>query len=401
MDKLYSQFLTLLSSSLHGTAPLISEEVDWEKLYHLACEHMIAPVIYESSCRCEQFKSADELLRQSWRKQAIAMNMLQLQKDNELSAIYKLFEKNNVHPLIVKGLVCRSLYLNPSARLSGDEDLLVNPDEWEKCEKILSEYGLVSDESDGAVVTWSGRNGIHLEVHRTLFPEDSTAYGHLNEAFTDVFESAVHDTFCGIYVYTLSPTRHFLYLLCHSIKHFLSSGFGVRQLCDISLFAEKYSDEIDWNDVWAWLEKWGYDVLTLNLLDIGIKYLCLPKECVKHPNYDESLIDCEPLLMDLFDSGVYGKSSGSRVHSSRITLNAVEGKTSGKSVLKTVFPPKEALLREYPELEKSAAYLPIAWTKRITKYIAESMRSENNSPAQSVQIGNRRVELMKKYRIIK
>lgn len=399
MDKLYSQFLTLLSSSLHNDIPEFSEEVDWETLYRLAGEHMIAPVIYEAARRCEKFEEAAPALRQNWRKQAIATNMLQLQKDAELHDIYKLLEKNNVHPLIVKGLVCRSLYKNPHSRLSGDEDMLVKSDEWERCEKVLSDYGLTSDESDGAVVTWQGKNGVHLEIHRTLFPEDSAAYGHLNEAFRDVFDEAIHGTFCDIPVYTLSPTHHFLYLICHSVKHFLGSGFGVRQLCDISLFAEKYSNDIDWNEIHTWLKKWGYDVLTANLLDIGIKYLGLHEECVKLPT-DENLIDSEPLLMDLFDSGVYGKSTQSRVHSSRITLNAVEGKTSGKSVFKTVFPPKEALIKDYPKLEKNPAYLPVAWAKRIAKYGAESLHSKNNSPVESVQIGNQRVELMKKYRII-
>lgn len=400
MDKIYSDFLTLLSCAIHGETPVISGDIEFQKIYRLATEHMIAPVLYESVCLCEQFKSDDEALRQSWRKQTIATCMMQLKNDTELSKIYSHLEENDVHPLLVKGLVCRSLYNTPSARLSGDEDLLVNPDEWEKCENALSEYGLISDESDGAVVTWSGKGGIRLEVHRTLFPESSAAYGHLNEAFTSVFGESVNDVFCDIKVNTLSPTHHFLYLLCHSIKHFLGSGFGVRQLCDISLFAEKHSDSIDWDEVFTWMKKWGYDVLTLNLLNIGIKYLGLPKECVKCPTYDESLIDPEPLLMDLFDSGVYGKSSGSRVHSSRITLNAVEGKTNGKSVLKTVFPPKESLLKDYPKLEKSSAYLPVAWAKRIAKYGAESLKSKDNSPAQSVQIGNKRVELMKKYRII-
>lgn len=402
MEKLHRQFLNLLNSSIHGTEPQISEPVDWQELYNLSVNHMIAPVLYESAYRCENFNNADEELKQKWRKQTIATCMFQLRNNAELAKIYSALEQNNVHPLLVKGLVCRSLYKNPDIRISSDEDMLVRETEWDVCEKTLSDLGLVSDENEGQVVTWSKPGTqVHLEVHRTLFPENSAAYGHLNEAFKDVFNNAVNDKFCGINVYTLSPTEHFLYLLCHSIKHFLGSGFGIRQLCDISLFSEKYSDEIDWDEIWAWTSKWGYEVLTLNLLDIGIKYLTLPKEKVKVNFKTKGLVDSEPLLLDLFDSGIYGKSTQSRLHSSRITLNAVEGHSQNKSVLKTLFPPKEALIKDYPELEKSSSKLPLVWAKRITKYAKESRNSNDNSAIESVKLGNRRVELFKKYRVLK
>lgn len=402
MDKLHRQFLSLLNSSIHGEKPQVSELVEWQKLYNFSITHMIAPVLYESAYRCDSFKDVDEKLRNKWRKQTIATCMLQLRNNAELAKIYSALEKNGVHPLLVKGLVCRSLYKNPDIRISSDEDMLVRDSEWENCEKTLSGLGLISDENDGQVVTWSKPGTqVHLEIHKTLFPTDSAAYGHLNEAFKDVFENAVNDKFCGINVCTLSPTEHFLYLLCHSIKHFLGSGFGIRQLCDISLFAERYSNEIDWKAIWAWTEKWGYEVLTLNLLDIGIKYLGLPEEKVKVNFKTKGLVDSEPLLLDLFDSGIYGKSTQSRLHSSRITLNAVEGNSQNKSVLKTLFPPKEALIKDYPELEKSSAKLPLVWAKRIAKYAKESRSSDDNSALESVKLGNKRVELFKKYRVIK
>ena len=36
-----------------------------------------------------------------------------------------------------------------------------------------------------------------------------------------------------------------LYLLLHAFKHFLHSGFGIRQVSDIILFSEKYRDQIE------------------------------------------------------------------------------------------------------------------------------------------------------------
>ena len=47
----------------------------------------------------------------------------------------------------------------------------------------------------------------------------------------------------------MTLTDHLLYLILHALKHFLYSGFGIRQVCDIALFSERYRDEIDWSRV--------------------------------------------------------------------------------------------------------------------------------------------------------
>ena len=116
-------------------------------------------------------------------------------------------------------------------------------------------------------------------------------------------------------------------------------------------------------------------------------------------------MDERAMLEDLLDSGVFGASSMSRKHSSNITLNAVsaekQGRKAGNGLLRTVFPPARQLAGRYPYLKEKPYLLPLAWVNRILKYGKETAGSPtDNNAAQSIKIGNGRVELLKKYGII-
>lgn len=129
--------------------------------------------------------------------------------------------------------------------MSSDEDLFVQPEHFLKVHEIFIKSGLGmkpgDDPESSQVVTYFDRkNGLHIEFHRELFAKDSEAYGKWNQAFADVFDRAAEVKIQGIKVWTMSSTEHLLYLIFHGFKHFLHSGFGIRQVCDIALFARTY-----------------------------------------------------------------------------------------------------------------------------------------------------------------
>ena len=113
-------------------------------------------------------------------------------------------------------------------------------------------------------------------------------------------------------------------------------------------------------------------------------------------------LDCGDLLADLLASGIYGSSSLSRQHSSLITLNAVKDGTGGRGahrVLRTMFPARKDLLRAYPYLERYPWLLPAAWVQRLGRYQSQNGGAE--SAKESLSIGTQRVELLKKYQVIR
>lgn len=204
----------------------------------------------------------------------------------------------------------------------------------------------------------------------------------------------------------LAITDQLFYLICHSFKHFLHSGFGIRQVCDIILFANEYGDAIDWEKVLRQCREIHADLFAAALFAIGEKYLTFDPEKAHYPKaWREISVDETDMLMDLLDSGIYGNANMSRKHSSNMTLDAVaadkNGKKAGNTVLKSLFPSAKKLEGRYPYLKKHPILLPIAWTDRILKYRKETVAGGDNAAADSVKIGNQRIELMKEYGIIK
>ena len=384
---------------------------DWSTLFHISSIHQVLPMIYETVYDSPAAQRTVPQIFTTAKQQTIRSVMLQAMKTNEFLSLFQHLRDQGIHALVVKGIVCRSLYPNPDYRTSSDEDIWVPEEEFAFCHQAMLSYGMqLSDPAKDIRTAHEvsyGKPGspIYIEVHKSLFPPESDAYGDLNRFFENARDRGVELSIDGKQVVTMGYTDHLFYLICHAIKHFLHSGFGIRQVCDMVLFANAYGKEIDWNRILQQCREIHADVFTAALFRIGQKYLTFDPELVCYPKeWQEIQVDEQPLLEDLLDAGIYGDGSMSRKHSSNITLNAVsaqkQGKKSKHSVLKTLFPPAKSMERRFPYLKKYPILLPVAWVTRIFRYHQEIGKSRNNDAVNAVSIGNRRVELMKQYKIL-
>ena len=70
--------------------------------------------------------------------------------------------------------------------------------------------------------------------------------------------------------------------------------------------------------------------------------------------------------------------------------------------MRTLFPSRKALEGRYPFLRTKPWLLPVAWVRRIAHYAAERRGAgADNKAAESLRIGSERVELLRRYGIIK
>lgn len=304
------------------------------------------------------------------------------------------------HPIVVKGIVCRSLYPHPELRPSSDEDLYISGDEFEDCCGFLESLGLKPDKtpfSDYGEIGWRGQNGLFIELHRDLFENDSF------DALPDFFDfqslsTEEYPTHYGVPVTSMTPHDHFLYLLIHAYKHFVHSGFGIRQVCDIGIWAREYGARIDWTRLSEQCDRAGIRSFATAVLGIA-KQLGIAFECPEDWRCEEDF--CAPMLSDILCGGIYGSADVDRVHSGTMTLDAI--KTSGSkkkpSILRSVFPPRSSLEGRYPYLKKHPTLLPVAWCTRIASYAKRTSAGETNA-AKSISIGKERIELLRFYGLI-
>lgn len=414
MDKINKMLLQALKASMCDKKIRWDFEIqpeEWMRLFWLAETHHILPMIYDAVYNCPAAKQMDASFFIPFKKKTVQQVMIQTMKTGEFLQLYQYLRKAEIKPVMVKGIICRELYPNPDYRSSGDEDMLIRPEDFELCHSKMLEYGMiVADPEQDMQKVYEvpyGKPGspIYIELHKYLFPPDSEAYGEFNQFFENVHEQAIEIPVQGIEIATMEHTSHFFYLICHAFKHFLHSGFGIRQVCDIVLYANQYGSEIDWGRVLEECEAIHAEKFVAALLQIGEKYLTFsPEIACCSPEWRNISVDETALLEDLLSSGVYGGSNMSRKHSSNITLNAVQaqkkGKKASKSILKTVFPSVKDMEVRYPYLKKLPFLLPAAWVSRILKYRKETSWGIENSAAGAIKIGNQRIELMKQYGII-
>ena len=154
---------------------------------------------------------------------------------------------------------------------------------------------------------------------------------------------------------SLPPQEHLLYLLLHAYKHFIYSGFGIRQICDVGLWARNYAARIDFVRLREQLER------------------------------------------------VYAAKFAAAVqHSASLTLRAVGAqRTGGRGGLwRSVFPRAADLQRTYPALRAHPALLPYYWCKRLAAYRRETKETEDDSAAESVRLARERKKLLRRYGIL-
>ena len=412
MDKCKELFLTAFRCALKGEPmPPMPEvtQAQWQQVINQARIHNLLPMIFEAIYAQPGMQGTElaATCRSNVRREVFSQTM----RTGEFMKLYRKLRSAGVTPLVVKGLVCRDLYPMPDHRPSGDEDVLIPPEQFETAHDVLLQFGMVPGEpeenfeSKYEIPYGKPGSSLYIELHKHLFPPQSGAYGHLNRYFEGVHSRAVEERIQGMPLLSMAPTDHLFYLICHAFKHFLHSGFGIRQVSDINLYATRYGNRIDWQQVMEHCREIKAERFAVAMFRIGENYLVFDPAAACYPEEWRSItVDEGPMLEDLLAAGVYGGSDMSRKHSSNITLTAVENQKQGKNasggVLKSLFPAAKDLEGRYPYLKKHPGFLPVAWASRIITYSRETASGTGNSAGESIRIGNERVKLMKQYGIL-
>ena len=123
---------------------------DWRQIFHLADIHHVFPMIYETvwkgSRESGAAKSDLSFVKtdyfQKGLQKSIHLTTAQARRTAEFLKLYRFLLERDLHPIVMKGIICRCLYPNPEQRASSDEDLLVPEEEFPKYVQAFQEYGL-------------------------------------------------------------------------------------------------------------------------------------------------------------------------------------------------------------------------------------------------------------------
>ena len=222
-----------------------------------------------------------------------------------------LLEQNQISCYLLKGISLADCYPVPEYRKLGDVDLYINHlKDFEMAKSLLLSKGYVlQDEvSDHHLLfhyTFSKtKRQFSLELHYRIvgFYQYERANQIVDEVFSEP-QTAVLDLYHYSY-HVLAPTEYVFYMIHHMLKHYLYSGFGIRLLCDFTLYLKCFYKEVDFEKIHIWCRDSKIFHLYEMILSCCRIYLGLPEFIDSQTN--SVLENCERFISLILEGGNMG-----------------------------------------------------------------------------------------------
>lgn len=347
---------------------LYSNDIDWESIFYEAKKHDVQTLLYPVFKEfCMKYDN-NNILLSTWRKSALMEGVNQLQQIEEAAQIIKHLNIANISVIALKGLILRNLYPKPELRTMTDVDLLVQNKDLKHATAILLQRGYFKEGISGKHISFQNENYLTVELHNSLFGYEIK---NILKFDKEVWSNTDYTEICGIPVLSLKPKAQLIHLCLHMATHFICGGFGLRQLCDLTLFVERFGENIDWTSFCNKLKDLGIEKFTNviflicnKLLEMELPYYI--DECTSNDfTYISLFVD------DILNGGTFGKSTMSRAKTSIWVRNSLYSRKYKYNsfinyLFLLLFPPFETLSQNYSYCKRSRFLIPIAWIHRLT-----------------------------------
>ena len=244
------QYFALLQSAIWDRPVAVEDAIDWQAVMRLAEHHATVTLLGDVASKMPADRQPDaEML--GWMKNQMRANLFfHLRLKQTLLQAVKMLREHDIEPVLLKGFSLAQYYPNPNLRQFGDVDLFVGLEKFhEACDVLRSLPGSYN----WGVVLDSGRHfniefgDYALEVHRVSSEldddEEEAIYREIERQGLSVHSREVMlegDRFS-------IPSMEFMvfYTFYHAWHHFLTTGVGWRQLCDLALVLHTYQGQLN------------------------------------------------------------------------------------------------------------------------------------------------------------
>lgn len=344
----------LLKSSVLNEIPKEKpNNVSFEKIFSLGKYHNVANICYYSISKLKN--KPDEKLLFAWKEikeKAVVKNIIQ---KNELNSILNIFNKNKIFNVILKGFELKKLYPSEDMRLMTDIDILVKKSDTQRVYNIMKSLKYeVKSFGKGKDDIYFKPPVMNVEIHNSLFDKTYEEFDKYFQKLSNMENIKIKNLFeC-----TFTDEDFFLFLFIHNVKHYMTSGIGVRAVLDIWLYIQEKKQSLDWNYIFSTLEKLKLKSFYFNFTHLGEVWFGTEKE---------NDIDVE-IGKYIFSSGTYGNSKNNNLNN---ILNKNNKTFLGKiiAIYSLCFPKLYNLEESYPVLRKYPFLLIFCYIHRGIKKI--------------------------------
>lgn len=358
MEREYEYLLHLLGAHLREEEPDCPAELDWTKLVQLAQIHCVTGILGYMTMTYPI--CPDEALRGSLR--SVCLNTLTLFAHRAALAgdFSRTLSRNGIDHILMKGYILREHYPVPELRTFGDIDLVIRPEDRDKCHELMLSLGF-HVEADWEPVFSYTKDREFYEIHSEIMEIDVTGKGNFRAYFHGMWD---HASPAGSHRYHFTPEFHFLYILTHIAKHIHGSGAGARMYLDVAAFILRRKEDVDWTLILKELEKLGLSDFANVVFQAVENWFHVPAPVPTRAVPEDIMAEFTAFTME---AGVFGHFAREGAMS---TLKNAErkGETSRFQVLlQRAFPDAGTIQSRYTYLQKHPWLLPAAWLHRLVK----------------------------------
>lgn len=356
MKLVQTQLASCLSAAIRGRRVVLDAEVNLEELMVEANAHDIEGLVYAALKNQADFSD--------YRRDIILKSLTQATYYKQTLDIIKLLQEDGISVLLLKGAVLKSFYPQADLRMMGDVDVLVHEQDLGRVEELLTQMGYLKHEEVNEKHHVYEGLGFMIEVHWTLVNK-SRQSGY--QSFEDELWHHVQKVeIQGGAYQTLSQEDFLVHLLVHMANHFKTGGFGIRQLCDVTLWIEKHPS-LDWSYIIDRLNEIKILMFSKYVLEVCYTLFKLKSvACMNEINVDQESLN---IFMDaLFSSGVHGKRERGNQFGNYFAYGKHK-KYRSLIFLQSVFPSIRDLPIRYTYAHRHHWLLPMAWIHRVFRVI--------------------------------
>ena len=312
IDKTASTLLQLLRIAINRRACAITDNVDWLSVKRLAQEQGVRGLAYEAlellkqkNAECASFP--DRMTLVQWYAQTAFVEKMIAQHVNWVKDVVGLWKLHGVKTIVFKGLAHSRYYPKPEHREFGDFDCYLI-DTYGNCayrqgNDIARKNGLIVDDGwyKHSHITYKKQT---IENHQFF---TAARRGGIDKALHQYMVETIGDgsqleRLDGTDIYVLPLMTEGLFMLYHSLTHFLVEGINLRHFVDWACWIKANQDKLEWMEFYSLCKRFrlaGFvDVLnTIAVKNLGVEL------------HDNTIITDSEFAQKTIESALYDNSS--------------------------------------------------------------------------------------------
>ena len=319
MDKSAKTLLRLLDIAINRRIQRIDDNVDWRNVLILAQKQGVRGLAYEAlellkqeNSECGSFPDRTTLMQ--WYAQTAFVEKKIAQHVALAKDVVRLWKQHGIKTIVFKGLAHSRYYPRAEHREFGDFDCYLI-DAYGECayrqgNEVARKKGLMVD--DGWYKhSHIAYNKLTIENHQYFTSArrggtDLALHKYIVEA---IGNGSKMERLDGTEIYVLPVEAEGLFMLYHSLTHFLVEGINLRHFVDWACWIKTNQDKVVWKEFYSLCKRFRLDGFADVLNTIVVKYLGVElndKRIFADSEFAERTV--ESALYD--DTSIYNRGKG-------------------------------------------------------------------------------------------